>query len=176
MPHMLHRRMRGRPTEAVAEELEKPRVYGDLDAKNYIPGAEIVAVGGGDEEEGEEWAECSESEDEKAQASRRGKKRKHSEDDDSDEGDWIDVSDEEGDVGVENPELAKLTLEEKRQKAIEISTEKIFTQEDFEKIKAEQIRKKLTDKNFVKTKDKGRLKNITIDSDSESEEAKAAKR
>ena len=72
-------------------------------------------------------------------------------------------------------ELEKL-LEEKRQKAIEISTEKIFTQEDFEKIKAEQIRKKLTDKNFVKTKDKGRLKNIAIDSDSESEEAKAAKR
>lgn len=175
LPHMLHKRMRGRPTEAVAEQLEKAKAYGDLDAKEYIPGAEIVAVGD-DEDEEANWEECSDSEDEKKPKG-RGKKRKHSEEDDDDsDGEWIDVSDEEGKAGEENPELAKLTLEEKRRMATEISTQKIFTQEDFQRIRAEEQRKKLTDKNYTRTKDQGRIKNITIDSDSESEEAKAAKR
>ena len=59
---------------------------------------------------------------------------------------------------------------------MKISSEKIFTQEDFQKIRAEQIRKKMSDKNFVKAKDKGKLKNIEINSDSETEETAAAKR
>lgn len=105
----------------------------------------------------------------------KSKKRKHSEDED-DEDEWVNVSDEDGEAGEENPELAKLTIEEKRAKAMKISSEKIFTQEDFQKIRAEQIRKKMSDKNFVKSKDKGKLKNIEINSDSDNEETAAAKR
>ncbi len=185
-PQMLHRRMRGKPTEATYEELEKVRVYGDIDTKSFIPGAEIVAALEEQEKENQEWEECSDEEEdeeekeEKKAGPRRSKKRKHSEDEDDDsDGEWIDVSDSDDDekaAGEENPELAKLTLEEKRQKAIQISSEKIFSQEDFKKIRQEQIRKKMSDKNFLKSKDKGQ-KNIEIDSeDDDDEETKAAKR
>jgi protein SDA1 len=181
-PQMLHRRMRGKPTEATYEELEKVRAYGDLDTKSFIPGAEIVAALDEEEKKNEGWEECSDEEGEAATGAKRPQKRKHSEDEEEDsDGEWVDVSDEEGDekeVGEENPELAKLTLEEKRQRAIEISSEKIFSQEDFKRIRQEQIRKKMSDKNFVKAKDKGKIsnKNIEINSDSDDEETKAAKR
>lgn len=178
-PNMLHKRMRGKPTEATFEELEKTKVYGDIDTKNFIPGAEIVAAleeEVADSENEEKWEECSDDDGTKESGKRNSKKRKHSEGEDDDSDEWVDVSDEEENEGEENPELAKLTLEEKRQKAIEISSEKIFTQEDFKKIRQEQLRKKLSDKNFVKNKDKGQLKNVEIDSDSDNEETKAAKR
>lgn len=187
-PNMLHKRMRGKPTEATYEELEKTKSYGDVGTTNFIPGAEVVdALNTGAEddkdvkkllENGEEWESCSDDEEDvNKETQNRGKKRKHSEcDSDSDSEDWVNVSGDEDDAGEENPELEKLTLEEKRQKAIQISSEKIFTQEDFKKIRQEQIRKKLSDKNFVKSKDKGKMKNFVIDSDSDNEETKAAKR
>lgn len=46
-PTMLHRRMRGKPTEetmAFDGESGRVRQYGELDAKSFIPGAEIIAV------------------------------------------------------------------------------------------------------------------------------------
>lgn len=43
-PQMLHKRMRGKPTEAVYEELGKVKAYGEIDAKTYVPGAEIIDV------------------------------------------------------------------------------------------------------------------------------------
>lgn len=48
-PQMLHRRMRGKPTEETAAEVESGRMrqYGEIDAKSYIPGAEIIACLGG---------------------------------------------------------------------------------------------------------------------------------
>ena len=61
-PNMLHKRMRGKPTEATFEELEKTKVYGDIDTKNFIPGAEIVAAleeEVADSENEEKWEECS---------------------------------------------------------------------------------------------------------------------
>ena len=45
-PQMLHRRMRGKPTEesaAADTELGRVRQFGEVDAKSYIPGAEIFA-------------------------------------------------------------------------------------------------------------------------------------
>jgi len=66
-----------------------------------------------------------------------------------------------------------MTLEEKEQRAAKISTEKIFTQDDFKRIRLEQLRKKIDDKNFDKTKNK---KTITIEDleDEENENIKAA--
>ncbi|XP_013922456.1 PREDICTED: uncharacterized protein LOC106549358 [Thamnophis sirtalis] len=82
-PQMLQKKFRGKPTEATSEA--KIHEYGELDVKDYIPGAEILALekeGENDlEEEGDGWetASCSEEEDDE-------------------EGEWVDVhhsSDEE---------------------------------------------------------------------------------
>ena len=48
-PQMLHRRMRGRPTEeSAAAEAEasggRVRQYGEVDSKGFIPGAEVIAL------------------------------------------------------------------------------------------------------------------------------------
>jgi hypothetical protein len=43
---------------------------------------------------------------------------------------------------------------------------RIFTQEDFKRIRLEQLKKKVIDKNFAKSK----RKNIEIDTDSEKED------
>ena len=48
-PNMLHRRMRGKPNEETMASLDfgepgRVRQYGELDAKSFIPGAEVIAV------------------------------------------------------------------------------------------------------------------------------------
>ncbi|PKU38663.1 n-acylethanolamine-hydrolyzing acid amidase [Limosa lapponica baueri] len=82
-PEMLQKKFRGKPTEASLEA--RIHEYGELDAKDYIPGAEVLDVesqkekGGNKEEDGWESASLSEEEDDE-------------------DGEWIDVhhsSDEE---------------------------------------------------------------------------------
>jgi protein SDA1 len=197
-PLMLQKKMRGKPTEASIAEATKVRQYGEIDAKGFVPGAEIVALeeenrkrkrdedddgdDDSDEEKGE-WEEASEEEESDEDEEiviknkkNRSKKRKLSEEDEDDSGDeWVDVSSESGDEKeVKEGEIQtnQLTLEEKEEKAAKISTEKILTQEDFKKIRIEQLKKKITDKNFVKNNKK---KTISIETDSEEEE-KMAKR
>lgn len=181
-PQMLHRKMRGKPTEESVIESSKIRQYGELDAKSYIPGAEIIdlddteqkesektiKIEDSDDEEGGEWVE-SESEDEKP------KKRKHSEDDEeeSSEGEWVDVSsDGEDQENSEQDQTKLMSLAEKEERAQKISTERILTQEEFKKIKIEQLKKKLTDKNFDK---KSKNKTLKIDSDVEENEERLKK-
>nr|XP_013806954.1 PREDICTED: protein SDA1 homolog [Apteryx mantelli mantelli] len=87
-PEMLQKKFRGKPTEASSEA--RIHEYGELDAKDYIPGAEVLDIdsqeekGGNEEEDGWESASLSgEEEDE--------------------DGEWIDVhhsSDEEQQVVV----------------------------------------------------------------------------
>ena len=105
----------------------------------------------------------------------KAKKRKHSEEEDDDDSDeWVDVSSEEetknDDENVES-QVPKLTLAQKEKKASKISSEKIFTQEDFKRIKIEQLKKKVTDKNFTKGKNKNET--ISIDTDEDEETIKA---
>jgi len=199
-PQMLHKKMRGKPTEATYEELSKVKTYGEIDAKTYVPGAEIIDQDSDieedlkegkkkdnndqddqDEHEEDEWEEVSNSDDEEEEdddknetsnkKAKASKKRMHSEDEDSDE--WIDVSDEEAEseVPIEESLEPKLTLAQKEKKASKASTEKIFTQEDFKRIKIEQLKKKVTDKNFIKGKNK--KETISIDTDENEEEEKA---
>lgn len=96
------------------------------------------------------------------------KKRKHCKDDD----DWINVTDdEEEDIAngqfksVQN--TSKLTIAEKENLASRVSSEQIFTQDDFKRIKQEQLKKKLSDKTFLKNK---KQKLISIDSDNSENE------
>ncbi|RNA26571.1 SDA1 -like protein [Brachionus plicatilis] len=172
-PQMLHRKMRGKPTEESIAEFAKTRQYGELDAKSYVPGAEIIDLESlkpkepektinieDSDEEGGEWVE-SESEDEKP------KKRKHSEDEEEEnsEGEWVDVSsDGEDEDNSEQDQNKLMSLVEKEEKAQKVSTERILTQEEFKKIRIEQMKKKLTDRNFDKN---SKNKKIKIDSDIE---------
>ncbi|XP_051794537.1 protein SDA1 homolog isoform X2 [Acanthochromis polyacanthus] len=72
-PQMLHKKDRGRPTEASTEA--KIKDYGELEAKDYIPGAEVLEVEE-EKKEGEEdedgWESASIS-------------------DDDEDGEWVDV-------------------------------------------------------------------------------------
>ena len=132
-----------------------------------------------DEDEDDEWEETTDdeaerSQEEEAQEPTSKKRKKHSEDED-DEEEWIDVSSEEDrddEAEKETPVETLLTLKEKEEKAAKISTEKILTQEDFKRIHVEQLKKKITDKNFVK----GNKKTISIETDDEDEENAKAKR
>ncbi|MEE6460412.1 hypothetical protein FKM82_000958 [Ascaphus truei] len=76
-PHMLQKKFRGKPTEASTEA--RIHEYGELDAKDYIPGAEVLDVEKEEAEEDDGWENASLS-------------------DDDEDGEWIDVhhsSDEE---------------------------------------------------------------------------------
>ncbi|XP_019389799.1 PREDICTED: protein SDA1 homolog [Crocodylus porosus] len=145
-PQMLQKKFRGKPTEASLEA--RIHEYGELDAKDYIPGAEILEdekeeEGGREEEDGWESASTSEEDDE--------------------DGEWIDVhhsSDEEQQV-AEN--IKNMPVEEQKCRAAAVSTSRILTQEDFQKIRLAQLSKEL---NSAPGKAMKR-KNIEIDSEEE---------
>lgn len=182
MPDMLHKKDRGRPTEASVEL--KNKKYGETEIKDYIPGSEILL----------EKEEIKETEKKKSKRSNKNKV-------DSDSEEWVDVdssdseinitdseeSDDEEDDGkeeeVEDAEeeekvnenaeddqedasnkvdnrkepsktttdrkilkarrksLDKKNKEEKVQIAREIAMETIFTDEDFKRIEAAQLKK-----------------------------------
>lgn len=103
--------------------------YGELDAKDYIPGAEILEV-----ENGEENAEGDEDGWESASLS----------DEADSDGEWVDVphsSDEEQKEISEK--LNSMPLEERKAKAAAVSTSRVLSQEDFQKIRMAQMRKEL---------------------------------
>uniref|UniRef100_A0A8C5RQW4 Protein SDA1 n=1 Tax=Laticauda laticaudata TaxID=8630 RepID=A0A8C5RQW4_LATLA len=150
-PQMLQKKFRGKPTEATSEA--KIHEYGELDVKDYIPGAEILELEKeGDknlEEEGDGWETTSCSEEEE----------------DEEEGEWVDVhhsSDEE------QQEIAKkiesMPVEERKVKATEVSSSRLLTQEDFQKIRLAQLSKELKSAPGKAAK----RKNIEINSDEES--------
>ncbi|XP_058049446.1 protein SDA1 homolog [Ahaetulla prasina] len=149
-PQMLQKKFRGKPTEATSEA--KIHEYGELDVKDYIPGAEILELekeGEKDlEEDGDGWetASCSEEEDDE-------------------EGEWVDVhhsSDEE------QQEIAKkmesMPVEERKAKATEVSRGRLLTQEDFQKIRLAQLSKEIKSAPGKAAK----RKNVEIDSEEES--------
>eukprot|EP00096_Caligus_rogercresseyi_P013657 TRINITY_DN6281_c0_g1_i1.p1 TRINITY_DN6281_c0_g1~~TRINITY_DN6281_c0_g1_i1.p1 ORF type:complete len:735 (-),score=224.55 TRINITY_DN6281_c0_g1_i1:91-2106(-) len=117
-PELLHKKDRGRPTEAVAEIGR--RNYGELDAQSFVPGAEALEV----EEESQE--------------------RESDGDDDRDSSGWEDMSHSE-DEGSEDEEAKPiLTLEEKRSKAAAVTESRILSDADFRKVDAEQLKKQVT--------------------------------
>ncbi|UYV62566.1 SDAD1 [Cordylochernes scorpioides] len=186
-PNMLNRKDRGRPTQAMAE-LELPQ-YGELTAKEFIPGAEVL--GDDDDEEAaaskktksstekddgskeddseEEWEDEEEEgsddeeeanndeeeddeanlEDDKEETNIDDDDEANSEDDDEEE-DEEEEEDDDDEVSVGERLAPKpnhmprdVALQQDRAKAIEISHTRIFSQEDFRKMKAAQLSKKL---------------------------------
>ncbi|KAG5272775.1 hypothetical protein AALO_G00169160 [Alosa alosa] len=142
-PHMLHRKDRGKPTESSIEA--QIQSYGELGAKDYIPGAEILEV---DKEEGDEdedgWESASDEED--------------------DDGEWVDVhhSSDEEQAGIAE-KLQNIPLEERKAKAAAVSTSRLLTQDDFQKIRLAQMAKDL---NAAPGKGQKR-KNVEIDDEEE---------
>ncbi|XP_061439376.1 protein SDA1 homolog isoform X2 [Rhineura floridana] len=127
-PQMLKKKFRGKPTEATSEA--KIHEYGELDAKDYIPGAEVLELenkegDGKVEEDGWETASSNEEED-------------------GEDGEWIDVhhsSDEEQQELVEK--IVHMPMEERKAKAAAVSTSRLLSQEDFQKIRLAQLSKEL---------------------------------
>lgn len=126
LPTLLHKKQRGRPTEASVEI--EPKKYGEIKAAEFIPGTEAL-VNQPEKEEGESSDE--------------------SDSDDSDEGSWVDVShsedenesvnEESGDEEEENEEKV-----DEKEVAKELALTKIFTDADFKKIEGELIKRKVT--------------------------------
>ncbi|XP_043369975.1 protein SDA1 homolog isoform X2 [Dermochelys coriacea] len=147
-PQMLQKKFRGKPTEASSEA--RIHEYGELDAKDYIPGAEILEVenkeeeGGKHEEDG--WQSASLSEEE-----------------DDEDGEWIDVHHSSDEEQKEGEKIKSMPVEEQKAKAAAVSTSRVLTQEDFQKIRLAQIAKELNSAPGKAAK----RKNIEIDSDEE---------
>uniref|UniRef100_A0A3P8WR27 Protein SDA1 n=1 Tax=Cynoglossus semilaevis TaxID=244447 RepID=A0A3P8WR27_CYNSE len=125
-PKMLIKKDRGRPTEASTEA--KIKDYGELEAKDYIPGAEVLEVEE-EKKEGEEdddgWESASMS-------------------DDDEDGDWVDVhhsSDE--DTGEVAEKLQSIPEDERKAKAAAVSGSRFLTQDEFKKIRLAQMAKEV---------------------------------
>ncbi|XP_028318497.1 protein SDA1 homolog [Gouania willdenowi] len=125
-PQLLHKKDRGRPTEASTEA--KVKEYGELEAKDYIPGAEVL-------EEEEQNKEGKEEDDGWESASIS---------DDGEDGEWVDVhhsSDE--DTAEVAEKLESIPVEERKAKAAAVSSSRLLTQDDFKKIRLVQMAKEV---------------------------------
>ncbi|KAL6075166.1 hypothetical protein STEG23_029993 [Scotinomys teguina] len=147
-PQMLQKKFRGKPTEASIEA--RIQEYGELDAKDYIPGAEVLEIEREEDTENDEdgWESASLSGEEEEE-----------------DGEWVDVhhsSDEE------QQEIAKkldsMPMEERKAKAAAVSTSRVLTQDDFQKIRMAQMKKEM---DAAPGKAQKR-KYVEIDSDEES--------
>ena len=102
-PHLLRKKDRGKPTEASIEI--KARMYGELDSRNYIPGAEVllktkktvtkdVDKEHGDDEDDEEW-EDDEDEGDDANDMNDGWESCSEDGDEGEESEWSNMEQEE---------------------------------------------------------------------------------
>lgn len=125
-PQMLHKKDRGKPTEASAEA--KIKDYGELEAKDYIPGAEVLELEDkkeNNEEEEDGWESASISEDDE-------------------DGEWVDVhhsSDEDTEIA---DKLKTIPTEERQAMAAAVSSSRLLTQDDFKKIRMVQMAKEVS--------------------------------
>jgi len=132
-PELLHKKDRGRPTEAL-EELRTKR-YGETIAKDYLPGAEELAADGDgmdgdadtDEANSEGWQDVARSNGDLT------------DDENSEEDELPDDDAIEG--NSRQPKDEVLSTEEKRSRAREVTTSRMLTDSDFKKIDAVQLKK-----------------------------------
>lgn len=144
-PQMLHRKDRGKPTESSKEA--RIHNYGEMEAKDYIPGAEVLdveeKVDGEEDEDGWESASMSE---------------------DDNDGEWVNVhhsSDEDQTEVTEK--LQSIPEDERNAKAAAVSTSRLLTQDDFKKIRVAQMAKEVSN-----APGKGqKRKNVEIDEEEE---------
>ncbi|CAF2030750.1 unnamed protein product [Rotaria magnacalcarata] len=161
-PQLLERKDRGKPTEFQRDLV--PLDYGQSKPKSYLEGAEIFQQDIDDQDE--------QSNDEDEQ-----------DDDQQSEEDWINVSnsdeDDELDDNDENQENGDkmettLTEEERRERAITISSQRILTQQEFEQLKVLELKRRIQDRRRNRLEesmtDSRKRKTISIDTDSDSDD------
>lgn len=155
-PELLHKKDRGRPTEATAELLSTGLKYGEGDAKDYVPGAEAL--------EADKTVEGS----------------VHSSDDESDWEEGNHTSDEEEAENIqnsndkengENEEGSKtkdfLTVEEKEEKAKLVTGSRILSDAEFKKIENAQLKKQVQAFRKGKKGKKRSIREVIEDEDTE---------
>lgn len=151
-PELLHKKDRGKPTENTVEI--KVRQYGELDAEDFVKGAEVLPEDKEStdkaEEENDEWETASE-------------------DSDGSDGSWIDVkhSSDEAEAAGDDPSL-DLTVEEREQKAAGVSQSRIITQDEFQKIRLSQLQKEVLASRPAKGK-KRKFKEVATADDEDTE-------
>ncbi len=158
-PQFLERKDRGKPTEFQRDLI--PLNYGQTNTKSYLEGAEILQQDINDQEK----ISNDESDEE--------------EDQQSEEEDWVEVShsddEEEEEEENENQEIP-MTEEERRERAISISTQRILTQQDFEQLKILEMKKRIQDRRRNRVEqsipNNKKRKTISIDTDSDDENDK----
>lgn len=120
-PNLLNKKDKGKPTLAGSEHAVLE--YGELNAKNFIPGADVLpeekpVEGKGEDEE---WESTSD-------------------DDDDSEGEWIDVPHSSDDEATAKEAASNaMTSEERAEKAALISQTRILSQDEFHKINVAQM-------------------------------------
>jgi len=168
MPQLLHKKDRGRPTEATLEIVA--RKYGEVDAKEFVPGAEVlletenVESGDNSEDSDDEWVNVSHSEDEIGDDDEIDDEEGKQDDDDSiedeedndDDDDAQDVNETDQSTCTQGslttdqitPKKKVVTkkeqLVEKKEKAAQVSSMRILTDEDFKRIEIAQLNKQMT--------------------------------
>lgn len=184
MPTLLHKKDRGRPTEASIDL--KTKKYGEMEIKNYIPGSEVLlekkvvkdkkelkgkkSKKGGDSDS-DSWVDVAssdseidiptdseeEEDDENDDKSEEELENEEESEDDHDKSDDVDENSEEKKEEIATDKDAntdrkilkgkrKAKDQEKEEKintAREIAMETIFTDEDFKRIEAAQIKKQV---------------------------------
>ncbi|KAI8435919.1 hypothetical protein MSG28_004095 [Choristoneura fumiferana] len=182
MPTLLHKKDRGRPTEASTELRTKK--YGDMDIKDYVPGSEILLEKKdvtnddkkkkkGNRKKGndsdDDWVDVNSSESE-LDISDSDEDSVHEDDgeiveeeEDDDDGEELDDEetenndDNEKETAQLNPKIVKgrkvlkakrklnkQDIKEKVETARNIAMETIFTDEDFKRIDAAQVKKHIS--------------------------------
>lgn len=132
-PDLLQKKFKGRPTE-LTKELD-PLQYGGLHSKDYIPGAEVLdpkvdsghgnQAGSGNENEDDSDGWESDSEDNES------------------DGSWVEVQHSDDEPMQVPEEVQNMTSEEKRERARDVLSTRILTQNDFHKIRKRQLDKEL---------------------------------
>nr|CAD7260050.1 unnamed protein product [Timema shepardi] len=161
MPEMLHKKERGRPTQASVEL--KQMKFGEVDAKEYVQGAEILlnkekneSDNNIDEDESDsdgEWIDVDHSEEENAKDVRKEEisekfiktkpliKTPGASSDDQ-EGAEVSAQGKSDSENVTNTSLGD--PESQKEQAKMISTMRLLSDEDFRKIEASQMLKEVT--------------------------------
>lgn len=133
-PELLHKKDRGRPTEATVELV--PKNYGELEAKDYVPGAEVLlkretqeieidSGSGSDDEDNDEWIDVQHSSDEDVYSN--------------------GAMEEDGDEENKTEKIVnkKLDIETKKELAKKVTLERILTDEDFKRIDLANVKKQV---------------------------------
>lgn len=183
MPTLLHKKDRGRPTEASAEL--KTKKYGDMDIKDYVPGSEVLLEKKDvtnddkkkkkgnkkkDNDSDDDWVDVNSSESELDISDSDEDSDNEDVDDDDDIVEEEEDNDDDDEEETENndknendstaqlqPEsvqgrkvlkpkrkLNKQDIKEKVDSARNIAMETIFTDEDFKRIDAAQVKKHIS--------------------------------